>query len=440
MYVGSTLSYSIKINDEVVRRISKPSWTTTESEVAGRDPRHGRTGPDGDPQHPRNAVNHYGWATTGHSKDTSMALKAYNENTSEAPVNKSGKLRRRQPGQTNVEESSEDRLKNLLSQSHHRCQIQMRDIQISTVALVSAAAAAAVTASQRQRPIISNMSTMCQQAVWTPIGHFGHLRSDCGTRTAPTLVSPPISPAPRTTSTYLDRPTEPPPLPSSSLCCSSRGCGGTSASRLPDSVLTGSTIVGVNRIIAAAKSKSGTRKSRLSPSSPPPPPQPHIDIAQSSPTCAQCQRAFWTPIGLFWRLRSDYGTRTAPTLVSPPISPAPRTTSTNLDRPTEPPLPSSSSSSSSSSSTSATVASDILINTTNDHDTLASTNTTTTANTDYKVPVYTHPNYDPPFTPHIGLVGHLRIHRTETGEPVPGVTDLHPSHLPPLPTFHSHIY
>ncbi|BHF81840.1 hypothetical protein SprV_0802497400 [Sparganum proliferum] len=163
-------------------------------------------------------------------------------------------------------------------------------MQISTVALVSAAAAAAVTASQRQRPIISNMSTMCQQA-------------------------------------------------------------------------------------------------------------------------------FWTPIGLFWRLRSNCVTRTARALVPPPISPAPPTTSTNLDRPTELQLPSSSSSF--SSPTFATVASDMLINTTNNHDKLTNTNTTT-ANTDYKVPVYTHPNYDHPFTSHIGLVGHLRIHPTEAGETVSG--------------------
>ncbi|BHF61861.1 hypothetical protein SprV_0100484000 [Sparganum proliferum] len=40
------------------------------------------------------------------------------------------------------------------------------------------------------------------------------------------------------------------------------------------------------------------------------------------------------------------------------------------------------------------------------------------------------------FTSHIGLVGHLRIHRTETGEPVPGAptythrTRLHCPHCP----------
>ncbi|BHF62025.1 hypothetical protein SprV_0100500600 [Sparganum proliferum] len=33
---------------------------------------------------------------------------------------------------------------------------------------------------------------------------------------------------------------------------------------------------------------------------------------------------------------------------------------------------------------------------------------------------YTCPHCDRTFTSHVGLVGHLRIHRTETGEPVPG--------------------
>ncbi|BHF73597.1 hypothetical protein SprV_0401667900 [Sparganum proliferum] len=34
--------------------------------------------------------------------------------------------------------------------------------------------------------------------------------------------------------------------------------------------------------------------------------------------------------------------------------------------------------------------------------------------------VYTCPRCDRTFTTHIGLVGHLRIYRTETGKPVPG--------------------
>nr|VZI50624.1 unnamed protein product [Spirometra erinaceieuropaei] len=48
----------------------------------------------------------------------------------------------------------------------------------------------------------------------------------------------------------------------------------------------------------------------------------------------------------------------------------------------------------------------------------------------------TCPHGDHTFTSHIGLVGHLRIHRTETGEPVPGAptythrTRLHCPHCP----------
>ncbi|BHF80294.1 hypothetical protein SprV_0702341800 [Sparganum proliferum] len=49
---------------------------------------------------------------------------------------------------------------------------------------------------------------------------------------------------------------------------------------------------------------------------------------------------------------------------------------------------------------------------------------------------YTCPHCDRTFTSHIGLVGHLRIHRTETGEPMPGAptfthrTRLHCPHCP----------
>nr|VZI24072.1 unnamed protein product [Spirometra erinaceieuropaei] len=50
---------------------------------------------------------------------------------------------------------------------------------------------------------------------------------------------------------------------------------------------------------------------------------------------------------------------------------------------------------------------------------------------------YTCPHCDRTFTSRVGLVGHLRIHRTETGEPVPGAptythrTRLHCPHCPP---------
>nr|VZI18211.1 unnamed protein product [Spirometra erinaceieuropaei] len=63
-------------------------------------------------------------------------------------------------------------------------------------------------------------------------------------------------------------------------------------------------------------------------------------------------------------------------------------------------------------SASAAVASVMPLNTTHDPD--------TSTNTNYESLVYTCPHCDCAFTSHIGLVSHLRIHRTATGEPVPG--------------------
>nr|VZI47374.1 unnamed protein product [Spirometra erinaceieuropaei] len=103
-------------------------------------------------------------------------------------------------------------------------------------------------------------------------------------------------------------------------------------------------------------------------------------------------------------------------------------------------FPSSSSSSSSSSplsttSSSAAVASAMLIDITHNPETSTDVNTTTTTvNTTDKDPVYTCPNYDRISTARIGLIGHLRIHRRETGGPVSGAltcnrrTRLHSPH------------
>nr|VZH97019.1 unnamed protein product [Spirometra erinaceieuropaei] len=87
------------------------------------------------------------------------------------------------------------------------------------------------------------------------------------------------------------------------------------------------------------------------------------------------------------------------------------------DNSSDPPLPSSSSSSSSStysSSTASTAAAQATV-------TRAKTDTTTTSpDSSDEDQDYTRPHCDRTFISHIGLVGHLRIHRTETGEPVPG--------------------
>nr|VZI46793.1 unnamed protein product [Spirometra erinaceieuropaei] len=173
-------------------------------------------------------------------------------------------------------------------------------------------------------------------------------------------------------------------------------------------VKTGAAIYEANRI-AAAKAKCKARKSQLC--------SVRNPVAQPLPTCSRCQRPFRARVGLFGHLRINCISRTAPAIVQPPASsssssPPP----TNSDNSSEPPFPSSSSSppSSFSSSTAPTTAAQATV-------TRATTDTTTTSpDSSDEDQDYTCPHCDRTFTSHIGLVGHSRIHRTETGEPVPG--------------------
>nr|VZI35616.1 unnamed protein product [Spirometra erinaceieuropaei] len=131
----------------------------------------------------------------------------------------------------------------------------------------------------------------------------------------------------------------------------------------------------------------------------------------------------------------DCTTWTTPTVV-PPSNSSSRPP-TNSDCSSELPLPSSSSSSSSSSTAPrpAVVASAAHVNTARNPDPSSTVNTT---NVDSRVEDqnYTCPHFDRTCTSHIGLVSHLRIHRTETGEPVSGAptytscTYLHSPHCP----------
>nr|VZI30773.1 unnamed protein product [Spirometra erinaceieuropaei] len=167
-------------------------------------------------------------------------------------------------------------------------------------------------------------------------------------------------------------------------------------------VKTGAAIYEANRI-AADKAKREARKSQLRPV--------HNAAAQPLPTCPRCQRTFRARIGLVGHLRINRASRTAPTIV--PLqascsSPPP----TNSDNFSDPPLPSSSSSSYSSSTAPTTAAQATVPRAT------ADTTTTTSPDPSDEDQDYTCPHCDHTFTSHIGLVDHLRIYRTETGEPV----------------------
>nr|VZI37201.1 unnamed protein product [Spirometra erinaceieuropaei] len=185
--------------------------------------------------------------------------------------------------------------------------------------------------------------------------------------------------------------------------------------------------------ITAIKAKRETSKFQL-------PPTPHSANAQPPSTCPRFQRTFRVPNGLVGHLRTNYSIRTAPTVVSPFTSPSPPTLSANICRPPEPPLPSSSTSSTTTAPMSAAVSSAMPINTTHNPDTPTNTNTATAVNTSDEDRVYTCPHCDHTFTSHIGLVGHLRIHRAETGEPVPGAPTYTRLHCPHCPrTFMHHV-
>nr|VZI33328.1 unnamed protein product [Spirometra erinaceieuropaei] len=83
----------------------------------------------------------------------------------------------------------------------------------------------------------------------------------------------------------------------------------------------------------------------------------------------------------------------------------------NTDHAPEPQLPSFSNASTSTATT--------PVSTAHNPDTSINTNRTI-LNTCHVNSVHTCPHCDRTFARHIGLVGHLRIHRTETDEPVPG--------------------
>nr|VZI35739.1 unnamed protein product [Spirometra erinaceieuropaei] len=109
----------------------------------------------------------------------------------------------------------------------------------------------------------------------------------------------------------------------------------------------------------------------------------------------------------------------------PPASSSSSLPPNNSVNSSAPPLPSSSSSSSSSSNTTTipttiapTAAAQAAVSHISDRDTTTGT-TPASPDSSKENQDYTCPHCDRTFTSHIGLVGHLRIHRTETGEPVP---------------------
>nr|VZI07854.1 unnamed protein product [Spirometra erinaceieuropaei] len=191
-------------------------------------------------------------------------------------------------------------------------------------------------------------------------------------------------------------------------------------------VKTGAAIYEANRI-AAAKAKREARKSQVRPV--------RNAAAQPLPTCPRCHRTFRARIGLVGHLRINCTSRTAPAIVPPPASSS-SLPPTNSDTPSASPLPSSSFSSTAPAAAVQTAVSHITNTNTPTDITSPTSPDTTDEDQDH-----TCPHCDRTFTSHIGLVGHLRIHRTETGEPVPGApTYTHRTrlHCPQCPRTFTH--
>ncbi|VDM04172.1 unnamed protein product [Schistocephalus solidus] len=171
------------------------------------------------------------------------------------------------------------------------------------------------------------------------------------------------------------------------------------------SVKTGSAIYEANRI-AAAKAKRAARKS--------PVPRTNTANAQALPTCPRCQRIFRARIGRVRHLRTQCTNNpTIPISKSNSANPPSNSPTLTLGINSTTPIIIETTSIYSSPVTPTTATTTAF----------AFTTTTTTTISDGES-LLSCTQCDRTFTTCIGLVSHLRIHRTETGEPVPGA----PSH------------
>nr|VZI45665.1 unnamed protein product [Spirometra erinaceieuropaei] len=220
----------------------------------------------------------------------------------------------------------------------------------------------------------------CQRTFRARIGLVGHLRINCTSRTAPAIVPQPAVSSSSVPPTNSDTPPAP-PLPSSSFSSTAPAVA-----------------------VQAAVSHIANHDTTTDVTSPT---SPDTTDEDQDYTCPHCDRTFTSRIGLVGHLRilesgidhnsdtaTTSNTSTTPRPILAPPSHAPTTT------------------------------------------TATTTNTTASSTADTDTANLSCPHCPRTFTSRIGLVGHLLIHHTETGEPVPGAptythrTRLHCPHCP----------
>ncbi|BHF60961.1 hypothetical protein SprV_0100393100 [Sparganum proliferum] len=239
----------------------------------------------------------------------------------------------------------------------------------------------------------------CQRTFRARIGLVGHLRTNCASRTAPTIVPPPASSSSSPPPTYSDSPSEP-PLPSSSSSTTPSTTAAqaavshiTSPGTTTDTTPTASdssnedqdyTRPHCERTFTSRTGLVGHLWIHRTETDEPVPGAPTY-IHRTRLHCPHCPRTFTHRMGLFGHMRihesgigrsADSSIMPKPTPTSPPRAPTARPA------------------------------------------------------TDSDTTDFTCPNCPRTLPSRIGLVGHLRINRTETGEPVPGApTYTHQSRL-----------
>nr|VZI14314.1 unnamed protein product [Spirometra erinaceieuropaei] len=238
------------------------------------------------------------------------------------------------------------------------------------------------------------------------IGLVGHLRINCASQTAPTIVPLPASSSSSPSPTNPDNSSDP-PLPSSSSSSSFFFSSSSSSSSSSPTAPTAAAQATVPRTATYTITTS-----------------PDSRDEDQDYTCPHCDRTFTAHIGLVGHLRIHRTQPGEPVREAPTYSHrtrlhcphCPRTSrhpmglfghmrihESGLDRTPDTPTTSNTS----------TVHTPTLV---------PSVRATTTASSvaDTDTADFSCPHCPRTFTQRIGLVGRLRIHRTETGEPVPG--------------------
>ncbi|BHF80763.1 hypothetical protein SprV_0702389100 [Sparganum proliferum] len=304
----------------------------------------------------------------------------------------------------------------------------------------------------------------CKRTFRARIGLVGHLRINCTSGTASTIVAPPASSSSSLPPTNSDSSSEP-PLPSSSSSSSSSSSTtssfpstttatttttATSSSSSSSSSASSSTSSYSSSSYSSSSSSCSSFSSSSSSTAPKTPAQAAVShftnpdtTTDTTPTasdssdedqdctCPHCDRTFTSRIGLVGHLRI-HRTETGEPVHGAPIyihrtrlhcPHSPRTFThrmglfghmriheSGIDRSTDTPTTSNTST---APSPTLTLSPGAPITTT-------TTTTTDSAVEDTVTADFSCPHCPRTFTSRIGLVGHLRIHRTETGEPVPG--------------------